>query len=405
MRLASPGREPPLLVAELYDARKIPVALHSYQGPIEVVAGDEVVSRMIAQMVRNPQISQVYRELLTPSSGNEIFARDCPESLVGVSFWALAEAWESAILIGLTRPGEGGVQPILVPPAGERLKSGDKLVYVARDWADGRIDVKPSTSAWSEPGSRPRLRTGIGRRLLVLGWSRRVPALLAEFDSYANESFELVIASRMPCADRDREIADYGPPLTRVRLTEVEADYTVPERLSALNPASFDSILVLASDVADSDEEADARTLVAHAVLRDLLPAEGRRPRVLLELLDELNSALVAANACEVLLSPLVLNHILVQVALRRELNAVFQELFNSGETEIGFREVADSEIGRTMTFAELQSRARSRGEILLGFFRSDELEAPERGVHLNPPPRASRWTLSARDKLVVLSK
>lgn len=405
MRLAAPGRTPPMLVAELYDARKIPVALHSYAGPIEVVAGDEVVSRMVAQMVRHPQISRVFRELLTPSSGNEIFARDCPAHLAGTPFWALAECWPKAILIGLTRPADSGIRPLLDPPADTLLQTGDKLVYIARDWEDGTIDVRPATPKWPAPGSRPTPRVYTGRRVLVLGWSRRVPALLAEFESYTQQEFEVVIVSRMDGAQREREIADYGLPLARVKVFQVASDYTVPERLIALNPTDFDTVLVLASDMADSDEEADARTIVAHAVLRDILPREGPGPRVLLELLDELNAALVATEECEYLLSPHILNHILVQVALRRELNAVFQELFNSGETEIGFRDPAAYGLSEgTRSFAELQAKARSVGDVALGVFKVDEINSVRGGIHLNPP-RDSQWPLTANDRLVVLSR
>ena len=405
MRLAAPGRTPPLLVAELYDARKLPVALHSYSGPVEVVAGDEVVSRMIAQMVRHPHISRVFRELLTPCSGNEIFARDCPAHLTGTPFWALAESWPEAILIGLTRPADAGVRPLLDPPADTVLQAGDKVVYVARDWADGATEVRPSPPTWPGPESRPKPRTYSGRKVLVLGWSRRVPALLAEFESYTQQEFEVVIASRMDRAQRDWEIADYGLPLARVKVQQLESDYTIPERLLAVNPASFDTVLVLASDVAESDEEADARTLVAHAVLREILPKTGPRPRVLLELLDELNAALVAADDCEYLLSPHILNHILVQVALRRELNAVFQELFNSGETEIGFRDPADYGLAEgTWRFAELQTKARRFGDVALGVFMVDEINTVRGGIHLNPP-RNSPWPLAAKDRLVVLSR
>ena len=428
MRLAAPDRAPPLLVAELYDARKIPVALHTYRGPVEVVAGDEVVSRMIAQMVRHPHIGRVYRELLTLVSGNEIFARDCPPEWAGTSFWALAQAWDEALLIGVTRPAAGGVRPLLVPEADEALQAGDKLVYIARDWADGRVDEEtlaaakgaaaPGARRWPTPTGRPGPRGGARRRVLVLGWSRRVPALLAEFESYAQDEFEIVVGSRQPAGERQRVIAEYGQPLSRMRVRQEEVDYTVPERLAALEPMGFETVLVLASEVATSDEDADARSLVAHAVLRDLPGREvsgqggGRRPRVIIELLDELNVALLSPEECEQLVSSKILGHILVQVALRRELNAVFQELFNSGETEIGFRAPADYGVGVSgeggaggdLTFAALQVRARAVGDVLLGVFKPGEVGTLTDGVYLNPV-RASRWQFGAVDRLIVLSR
>ena len=63
---------------------------------------------------------------------------------------------------------------------------------------------------------------------MVLGWSRRVPALLAEFESYAQDEFEIVVGSRQPAGERQRAIAEYGQPLSRMRVRQEEVDYTVP---------------------------------------------------------------------------------------------------------------------------------------------------------------------------------
>lgn len=406
MRLAAPDRPPPLLVAELYDARKIPVALHTYRGPIEVVAGDEVVSRMVTQMVRHPQISHVFRELLTPAVGNEIYARDCPTEYVGRSFWELAAGLPEAILIGVVRPADEGAPPLLNPPPDYRFQGGDKAVYVARDWSV--LTAVSKARPWPVPGVRPTGWAPRRHRVLVLGWSRRVPALLAELETYVREEFEVAIASRLDLPARARAIADYGPPMTRVQVEQVDADYTVPERLAGLAPGGFDTVLVLASDLTESDEEADARSLVAHAVLKELLPPSGApgRPRVLLELLDELNLALVDNEDCECLVSPAILSHILVQVALRRELNAVFQELFNSGQTEITFLGVEglDWHAGEEITMGEMQRRAREHGVVALGYRRAVEHAAAHGGVYLNPP-RETAWTIDPGDAVIVLMR
>jgi ion channel POLLUX/CASTOR len=39
--------------------------------------------------------------------------------------------------------------------------------------------------------------------VLVLGWSHKVPALLREFDSYADERFEIDIVSTTPPSERE----------------------------------------------------------------------------------------------------------------------------------------------------------------------------------------------------------
>jgi hypothetical protein len=59
--------------------------------------------------------------------------------------------------------------------------------------------------------------------------------------------------------------------------------------------------------------------------------AENARPNVLVELLDPGNVALFRRRRGEVIVSPVILSHMLAQVALRRELRAVFDELFGPG--------------------------------------------------------------------------
>jgi len=401
-------RSTPLLVAELYDARKIPVATRSYQGPIEVVAGDEVVSRMVAQIVRHAKISFVYRELLTHGVGNEIFARDCPDKLVGSMFWEVAESLDKAILLGVTQSSPAGVRPVLNPPHDYKLAKGDKIVFLSEDWMHG-INMPDSGSSgkyWHKPEKKLERRPREDHRVLLLGWSRRVPALLAEFESYTNQKFHVTIVSRYPVEERDDRIESYGCAFERTKVHEVLSDYTVPERLVELEPESFDSVFCLASDGTKSDQEADARTLVAYAILRDMLEGKEKKPRIMLELLDELNTVLVDPRECEYILTPQILSHILVQVSLRRELNAVFQELFNSSETEIFFRDFNryGFEAGQTVAFPMIEAAARQHNEIALGVLVAADGNEPNGGVLLNPN-RGMSFTLSEGDQFVVLRR
>lgn len=409
IRHREPDHVPPLMVAELYDARKISVALHSYSGEIEIVAGDEVITRMMAQMIRHSGISHVYRELLTHGTGNELFARDCPPELLGAEFWDLAEGLDAAVLIGVTRRAEERIEPVLNPPADYRLAQGDMLVFIARDWRDGVRALASGGAAgrqWASPDTVLERSTRADHRLLVLGWSRRVPALLAELESYTNQTFHVTIVSRYSIEERKSRIASYGSELKRTTVEEILSDYTVPDRLEIVDPAEFDTVLCLASDGTHSDQEADARTLVASAILDQLLEGKTRRPRLLLELLDELNAALIDTRECEYLLTPHVLSHMLVQVALRRELNSVYQELFNSSETEIFFRDFRRYDIaeGTEVAFRDLEAKARRHGEIAIGIAIAAEETAPHGGVYLNPD-RARRWNLAAGDRIVVLKR
>ncbi len=407
LQLVAVGEEPPLLVVELFDARKIPVALNSYRGPIEVVAGDEVISRMLSQMVRHPQISQIYRELLTHGFGNEIYVRGIGPDQLGRPFWDLAATLPEALLIGVAQAGERGCRSLLNPPADYRLGAADKLIYIAREWEAGTPPQPAIKSQWSSPEIRLDVLTRDDVRILVVGWSHRIPAFLRELESYTNQRFEVTVASRCPLSDRERQLQAYGLRLERVVLTHVQTDCTVPEQLVGLAPGDFSVVMCLASDLPATDEESDARTLVEYEILQEFFgrqTAIEKRPRLLIELLDELNVGLIDQDRCEYLLSPQVLSHMLGQVALRRELNVVFEQLFNSGETEITFRNVLRYGLnpGDRLTFAELQSKSRRHHEVALGYLPADGGEAQSAGLLLNPS-LASEWTVAEGDRVVVL--
>ncbi len=102
------------------------------------------------------------------------------------------------------------------------------------------------------------------------------------------------------------------------------------------------------------------------------------------------------------LISPMILSHILAQVALRRELRVVLDELFTVGGAEIQFRDPSDYPLPGSVDFHLLERILADEGEIALGVFRQ-KADAQGRHLHLNPP-RREYLDLQPGDRLVVLS-
>ena len=99
----TPPEEPPLVVAELQEMRHAGTLRALYPGPMEIVAGDEVISRLIVQNVRHPGLSHVYAEFVSDVSGSQIYVREGPQ-LAGVSVRQLAHAFPDGVLLGVVRP-------------------------------------------------------------------------------------------------------------------------------------------------------------------------------------------------------------------------------------------------------------------------------------------------------------
>ena len=265
-----------------------------------------------------------------------------------------------------------------------------------------------------KPVPEPRLPGH--RRVLILGWNHRVPALLAEFASYPEEEFSIDIVSEAPAKKREKRIAAESFSREKLQIRQLEFDYTVSAYLEDIDPAGYDNVVLLASERLEPGAQSDARTILGFLLLRELMSERSPAPRVLVELTDPDNVALFQNRSDEIIVSPVIVSHMLARVTLRRELRAVFDELFASGGSEIFFRRIADyapaeilSEIpgadtsGGDYTFSDLQRLADARGEIAIGIRRAGQEQMPHGGVELNPG-RDEHLELTENDELIVLT-
>lgn len=395
----------PFVVAEIQDVRKHPVVERAYPGAVEVVAGDATISRLMVQNILHPGLSEVYNELLTAGAGNEIYVRG-GESVAGLSLAELASARPNVIVLGLLRRHEGTWEVQLVAPSDTRINAEDRVVMMARDYAETDPDPKlPALPVIDFKEATPRRRTQDhrGRRILVLGWNRRVPSLVAEFASYADLDVQVDLVSVVPSHEREQAIFRYVGEFPQVRCHHIEADYMVEGELRRLMPSGYDTVILLSSDRLASGEEADARAMVGYLQLEDILAESSDRPQVIMELSDPDNRNLLYGHRSEMLISPMILSHVLAQVALRRELRIVLDELFTVGGAEIQFRDPDDYPLPASVDFQLLERILANEGELALGVFRA---RPDDSGRHLVlNPPRKQYLDIQPGDRLVVLCR
>ncbi|MDT8427533.1 MAG: ion channel DMI1 [Pseudomonadales bacterium] len=394
----------PLAVVEIEDVRKLPVVQRAYPGPLEVVAGDSTISRLMAQNILHPGLSEFYEELLTGHAGNELYLRSA-EAFAGKTLAEVAAVCPDAILCGLLQHDGQQWHARLNQPSATVLTSEDKLVLMAPSYE--KSEPKPGVPLLpliERNELHDRVVDGKTRahKLLILGWSRRVPALVTELASYPGQEFEVDLVSVFPALSRADEIRRYAESTQRVNCRHIEADYMVEGELRSLEPSHYDSILLLSSDLLGSGEEADARAIVGYLVLDDILQDQHRRPQILLELSDPANETLVVRNNSETLISPLILSHLLSQIALRRELRLVYDELFTASGAEILFLAQESLALGENPSFRTLEELAAGQGDTALGIYRASP-DTEGRRLQLNPP-RGLALELQSGDQLVVLS-
>jgi len=397
---------PPLLVLEIQDMRYAASLRALYPGPLEILAGDEVVVQMMVQAVRQPGLSHVYDELLSDVRGSQIYVREDP-TLVGASIRQLAYSFPEGVLLGIVRPNGDGFSAMLNPPDDLRLQSGDRVAVLAPSYSEAappeHLDAEVELTERPPPAP---YRPG-QRRILVLGWNHLVPALLREFASHQGESFDIDIVSDVSASKRQKRIAAEAIPAEQIRVSQLEFDYTVPAYLDRIDPAVYDNVLLLRSEQLKAGSESDARTVLAYLLLRQLTTG-ATAPNVLMELTDTDNVRLfenrLENQHTEIVVTPLIVSHMLARVAMRRELRSVFDELFSSGGCDIAFHGLADYDlVPGNYVFADLQRAADARGDIAIGIRRKARRQDVFGGVALNPG-RDEQLQLQPEDELIVLS-
>ncbi len=395
----SAGRVRPRLVAEIFDPHKVPIARNTIENKLEVVASNRIISRLISQSVRHRGLSQILFGLFSHRQGNSLFLRNVPE-LAGHAFADLTGVFQEAVVLGFLRKMEGRDMVIMDPGAAEVLGSDDLLIFLAQTYDSCQPSQKPTAAPQVNKQVHAHVPKEAAHKILILGWSHKIVALISELGQSVSGTFDITIMSRMSIKNRDRWLGRIEFDEERVHAKNVHGDYSVQPDLFSVHPNKFDHIVFLASEWMDSSEQADARTILGHALLSTMFKGVEKSPEVLVELIDPDSSSLFETAKDVVLVTPRILSHLLAHVALRAELNSVFEELFGAGGSEIDLRspEVLHL-VGREVSFRQIQEAALKHGLVAMGVLRS---ERGSQDIQLNHD-RNQVWNLTESDSIIVL--
>jgi len=397
----------PYVVAEIQDDKKINVARRAYPGPLEIISGDSIISRLIAQNVRHVGLSEVYAALLSKGVKSDLYTRNHP-SLTGKRCDEIERLFPKAIFLGVVKVSGEHFTPILNVPGDFVVQPGDRLVFMAGSYEDTDPVTRPSKKAdldtrlLHEPHEEADEDVKV-IKLLILGWNNRIPALIHEFGSYTDQEIEVTVVSVLPGSEREKKINLHGGYVKRVKCTQVEADYIIEAKLRKINPAAFDHIILLSTDQLQDTEEADARTIVGKILLDEILDGEQHQPHILVDLANTGNSMLMKTSNTEMIISPIILSHLLAQVALRRELQSIYTELFTVGGAEIEFKLIEHYGMDPgNYTFEKIEQVTALVGETALGVFKNKRGDDVKSKLILNPR-KDKHLTITEKDEFVVL--
>ncbi len=384
-------------VVELLDGGRRAVVEQLGAGGVEVVAMGETLSRMMVQTARQNGLAGVYRDLLSYEGSEFYFTPVGP--LAGKDFREAQWATADAVVCGVRRGTGAQATCTLNPPDDFALLEGDELLVIAED------DDSFSLTASHQPtvpegfvGATPIARKP--ERLLVCGTSPRLGDMLREFDNYVLPGSE---AWLMPAQDKEvftEFIKTEVGSLKHLKLKFVEGDPTMPEALRKVASPDF-AVAMVVADTSRPPDEADARTVISVLLLRDLFRHfKGQRPRIISEILDPRTKDLLEQDyGADFVVSAEMTSMLLAQVSERRELNAVFADLFDSDGNEIYLKRAACyARLGATTSWLSVQRVARQRGEVAIGYLKLD-------GAAQVNPKQAEALVFAEEDRVIVIAQ
>lgn len=392
---SEPGEALQLLTTEVFDRRKVSVAEATYSGPLEVLASNAFVAQLMAQNLRHPGLSQVYSELLSHNEGSEVYVRESNQ-FAGRPIGELRRYFPRTVILGLCRPDGKRFRPVLNPAADTVLESGDRIVFLADSYEDCEPSAKPVVDTAPDTSGTNRAKEAMSdRNLLIVGWNHKIPTLLEALDRRSSEHFRVTSLSFLSREAREQDILRDGITLSRIGMLYHQADTTVQSAYDNMDPAGYDSILFAASDRFQSGEESDATTLLRYLVMMEVV-GDRPRPNILVELMDPENVSLLPEGV-ESIVSPVLLSHMLAQVALRRELHTVFDHLFGPEGADISLSPASRYGVGgRELTFGALQDLLFSGDETVMGLRRD--------GTIVLDPDRSRTIQIRDTDELILLT-
>jgi voltage-gated potassium channel Kch len=391
--------EPFHIVAEILDPRNMEAA--------ELVGGEEavlilsadVIARITAQTCRQSGLSVVYQELMD-FDGAEIYFKEEP-SLLGKTYREALSCFQTSTMMGLFTADK---QALVNPPMDRVIAKGDQVIVISED--DDTVEVAPPPANVSLDAVRQApAAPPTAERTLVLGWNAKGEQIVRELDAYVAAGSEVVIVAEAEAVGH--VVQRLNPELQRQSVRFVAGDTTERAALAAIQPASFNHIILL-SDTNMEVQEADAKTLITLLHLRKLSQETGQRFAIVSEMLDVRNRALAeVAQPDDFIVSDKLISLMFSQISENKHLEHVLKDLFDPEGSEIYLKPITNYVTpDHAVDFYTLVAAAAQRGDTAIGYRIQALSNASDRGygVVINPDKK-NTVTFTPQDKLVVLAE
>ena len=242
----------------------------------------------------------------------------------------------------------------------------------------------------------------------MLGWNRRGPMIALELSRYVAPGSLLTIAADTPELEAEHDGLVLAGDNLRVEMKRT--DTSRRGEIEALDPTSYDHVLVLGYSDHMAPQPADTRTLVTLLHLRRIGEDSRKTINVVSEMIDVRNRELAeVAKIDDFVVSNKLVSLMLAQASENEHLEEIFRDLLDEEGSEICLRPASDYvRLGETLSFYEVTEAARQRGEVAIGHHIPAAASADDSrrmgGIVINVS-KAEPLTYTANDRIVVLAR
>ncbi len=397
------------VVVEIFNPTHREIVRSSFPDHVITVNTSDILAKLLVQTSRSVGLSVVYNEILS-FDGCELYFYDAEWG--DSCFGDIGYRFPDGVPMGI-RNADG---LIFMNPAPDRvLEPTDEILIVADD--DSTIEFLPEAVAVPQDFQLPEYRQEQRiERELMIGWSFKSAAIIREFSDYIIAGSQIHVLLKRPTTEQIKDIEALDNELDSIDVRLLRKDCLNIDDLMSVKPFEYDNIIILAGNSNDGDDidaaRVDSENIVALLLLRRIFsqyPSESKNTKLITEILDSQNDALVArAGVQDVIISNRLVSMIMAQIAESRDIEKVYDDIFQEDGSEIYLKPayLYFDALPMELTFADMMAMAKKRGEVCIGV-KINSMESDKQnnnGVTLIPE-KARTFEIQSKDCLVVLAE
>jgi Trk K+ transport system NAD-binding subunit len=393
-------KEPYHIVAEIKDNENKQVANLVGGNEVSYVFSTDLISRLTAQTCRQSGLSIIYSDLLQ-FEGDEIYFYS-DRGLIGLTFRQCLNSFEDSCVMGVFT---GDRRVLLNPAMNYIINKEDQIILIAQD--DSKINrlIIPKEILPVNFIPAPKREKEI-ETTLILGWNRKGKKIIEELDHYVVKGSSVSILGEID--DIKDSLALLSEELQNITLYFQDGNINDRNTLDELRIDAFDHIIVLSYMDKNSIQISDAITLICLVHLRDISEKAGKDFSVVSEMLDVQNRELAeVAKADDFIVSDNLLSLLMTQIAENKDLEKVYDCLFNDEGAEIYLNPVEEYlDIHEPTDFYKVIESASKIGHTAIGYRKlsPNVYDNGKFGIVLNPL-KSKSIQFNQGDFLIVLAE